>query len=77
MARMVYFPTRMGLSPRPLDAYDVACQRLYRAVTAGNSQLRIECEHVLRQHYGSDNSQLDCDFSHGRNLERVYRIVEK
>ena len=72
MAKMLHYPETSGLSSRPYDSYDAACERYYRAYHSKNARLRRLLEDELQSRYASDD--LDVDYTHGRNVATVYTV---
>lgn len=72
--KMLHFPKHTGLKPRRFDAYDTVCLRYYRSHigTRPNDSVKRECEKELFQTFGTDD--LDMDYTHGKNIDRHYRI---
>lgn len=71
--KMLHYPARTGMGPRPYDDYDRVCERYYHAWK--KPEVRRECEAELRGRYGSDD--LDMDYSHGRMIARDCRVVHE
>ena len=68
-AKTLRFPARMGLSPRPYDAYDDACLRFWRATKARNVARVCDCVAELRDNHGCTcESDLDDAFTHGKTV---------
>lgn len=77
--KMLHFSKYSGVSPRPFNSYDAACERLYRAYMASGPAARgaqLAAEKELRTVHGADSGDLDSDYTHGRNIVRKYRVVE-
>lgn len=75
-AKTLHFPTNSGLSPRPYDAYDAACEKLYWSYQNNlptSVRARREAESILLRQFHSDC--LDTDFTHGKNIARKYRVT--